>query len=151
MKWFWIAVGVIAALVVAALVIGWLLPEKHTASRHGSFQASPEAVWALMTDVEKFPSWRSDVKAVERLPNRDGRPVWVEEGSSPSSAVTRPVCSSFASRILTCHLAAPGPMPCQQHRAAARSRLRRTEPSIIRFSASCPVLSSATKVLWPLI
>ena len=105
MKWFWIAVGVIAAMVVAALVIGWLLPEKHTASRRGSFQASPEAVWALMTDVEKFPSWRSDVKAVERLPNRDGRPVWVEEGSN--GRITFAVERSDAPRLLVVRIADP--------------------------------------------
>ena len=119
MKWFWIAVGVIAVLVVAALVVGWLLPEKHTASRQASFQASPETVWALITDVEKFPSWRSDVKTVERLPDRDGRPVWVEEGSN--GRITFAVERSDAPRLLVvriadpdCHLAAPGPMPCQQ-------------------------------------
>ena len=100
MKWLWIAAGVIVVLVVAALVVGWLLPEKHTASRHASFQASPETVWALITDVEKFPSWRSDVKTVERLPNRDGRPVWVEEGSNGriTFAVERSDRAPFARR-----------------------------------------------------
>ena len=105
MKWLWIAAGVIAVLVVAALVVGWLLPEKHTASRHASFQAAPETVWALITDVEKFPSWRSDVKAVERLPNRDGRPVWVEEGSN--GRITFEVERSEAPRLLVVRIADP--------------------------------------------
>ncbi len=68
-----------AVLVVVVLLVGWLLPEKHKASRQATFQAPPEAVWALITDVEAFPSWRGDVKTVQRLPDRDGRPVWVEE------------------------------------------------------------------------
>jgi hypothetical protein len=35
-----------------------------------------------LTDVERFPSWRQDVKRVRRLPDRDGKPAWVEEGRS---------------------------------------------------------------------
>jgi uncharacterized protein YndB with AHSA1/START domain len=82
MKWLLVAGAVVAVLVVGLLVVGWLLPEKHTASQHVQLAAPPEAVWALLTNVEAFPTWRSDVKAVERLPDRDGRPVWVEEGSN---------------------------------------------------------------------
>ena len=82
MKWVWIAAGAIALLVVVVLVVGWLMPVKHRASRQAAFQASPEAVWELITKVEAFPSWRGDVKAVEHLPDRDGRTVWAEEGSN---------------------------------------------------------------------
>jgi uncharacterized protein YndB with AHSA1/START domain len=81
MKWILIAGVLVVVLVVAALVVGWLLPEKHHATRHATLPASPEAVWALMTDVDAFPTWRSDVKRVERLPDRAGRPVWIEHGS----------------------------------------------------------------------
>lgn len=81
MKWVLIAGGVIVVIVVAALIVGWLLPEKHTATREATLLASPEAVWALITDVNAFPSWRTDVKSVERLPDRAGRPVWIEQGS----------------------------------------------------------------------
>ena len=103
MKWFWIAAGVIVVVVVATLIVGWLLPEKHTASRHASFQASPETVWALITDVEQFPSWRSDVKTVERLANRDGQPVWVEEGSN--GRITFAVERSDRPRLLVVRIA----------------------------------------------
>ena len=105
MKWFWIAAGVIVAVVVAALIVGWLLPEKHTASRQASFQASPETVWAVITDVHKFPSWRTDVKTVERLPDRDGQPVWVEEGSN--GRMTLAVERSDRPRLLIVRIADP--------------------------------------------
>ena len=81
MKWMLIALVVVVIVVVAALVVGWLLPEKHQASRQATLLASPQAVWTLITDVDAFPTWRADVKKVQRLPDRDGRPVWVEEGS----------------------------------------------------------------------
>ena len=80
------------------LVVGWLLPDRHRASRQATFRAAPATVWELITNVEAFPSWRGDVKTVERLPDRDGRPVWVEEGSNgritwPSTQRNRRACS----------------------------------------------------------
>jgi len=105
MKWFWIAAGAFAVLVLAMFVVGWLLPEKHHASRQATFRASPETLWALITEVDAFPSWRSDVKTVQRLPDRDGRPVWVEEGSS--GRITLAVERSDAPRLLVLRIADP--------------------------------------------
>ena len=85
MKWTTIALIVVLALAaVAALaaLVGWRLPRAHVASRQRTFPVPPEAVWAAITTVEAFPSWRSDVKKIERLPDRDGRPVWIEDGAS---------------------------------------------------------------------
>jgi uncharacterized protein YndB with AHSA1/START domain len=89
----------------AGLLVGWLLPEKHKASRQTTFQVSPETVWALITDVEAFPSSRSDVKTVQRLPERDGQRVWVEEGSS--GRITLAVERSEAPRLLALRIADP--------------------------------------------
>ena len=82
MRWMLIVVGAIGAIAVLALVIGWTLPVRHVASRSASFSASPESVWRAITDVDAFPSWRKDVRKIERLPDRDGRAVWVEEGNN---------------------------------------------------------------------
>ena len=103
MKWVLIAGGVIVVVVVAALIVGWLLPEKHTATREATLLASPEAVWALITDVDAFPSWRTDVKSVERLPDRAGRPVWIEQGSG--GKVTFAVDESTPPRRLVVRIA----------------------------------------------
>jgi uncharacterized protein YndB with AHSA1/START domain len=80
MKLLLIVGGLVLALVVVVLVVGWLLPVKHKASRAATFAATPERVWQLITDIDSFPGWRGDVKAVTRLPDRDGHIVWVEEG-----------------------------------------------------------------------
>lgn len=103
MKWIWIALIVLAVLVLAVMLVGWSLPEKHQASRQATFTAPPEAVWALITNVEAFPSWRSDVKTVERLPDRDGRSVWVEQGSS--GRIPLAVERSEAPRLLVVRIA----------------------------------------------
>ena len=82
MKWLAIAVATIALLVAIAALVGSRLPKSHRASREQVLAASPDAVWAAITDVDSFPSWRGDVKSVRRLPDRDGRQVWIEEGGS---------------------------------------------------------------------
>jgi uncharacterized protein YndB with AHSA1/START domain len=68
--------------VVIVVAVGWMLPVAHVASRSVTVTASPEEVWRIITDVDAFPTWRSDVRKVERLADRDGRAVWVEEGAS---------------------------------------------------------------------
>jgi uncharacterized protein YndB with AHSA1/START domain len=82
MKWLVIAVATIALIGALAALVGSRLPRSHRASREHAFAASPEAVWTAITDVEAFPSWRPDVRKVQRLPDRNGRPVWIEEGRS---------------------------------------------------------------------
>ena len=82
MKWLFVAFLVVAGVVLTVTAIGVLLPKGHVASRRVRLSASPETIWKLITDVEAFPTWRTDVEHVERLPDRAGRQVWVEEGSS---------------------------------------------------------------------
>jgi hypothetical protein len=83
----WIKGGLVVVLVLVAIgtvaaLVGSRLPRAHIASRQRTFPVPPEAVWTAITNVEAFPSWRSDVKKIERLPDREGRPVWIEDGSS---------------------------------------------------------------------
>jgi uncharacterized protein YndB with AHSA1/START domain len=82
MKWILIAVLAIAGVVVLAAAIGSRLPREHRASRAAHVAAPPDAIWAAITDIDRFPTWRADVKSVQRLPDRDGQRVWVEEGKS---------------------------------------------------------------------
>ncbi len=105
MKWILIAAAVIAIVVATVLLVGWLMPEQHRASRQATFQARPEAVWELIRNVEAFPSWRGDVKTVQRLPDRAGWPVWVEDGSS--GRITFAVERAEAPRLLVVRIADP--------------------------------------------
>jgi uncharacterized protein YndB with AHSA1/START domain len=81
MRWIiWIvaAIAIVGALVI---IIGYSLPKAHSASRTARVALPPDAVYALLTDVDKYPSWRPGVKALTRQPDRDGRPAWTEEAS----------------------------------------------------------------------
>lgn len=82
MKWFLVALGILAGCAALVAIVGALLPRAHVASRTLRLRRTPAEVWALMTGVAAFPTWRSSVTHVDMLPDRDGRPAWVEHGSS---------------------------------------------------------------------
>ena len=82
MKWVLVGVIVVALVLALAAFIGSRLGQSHRASVARAFSVPPEVIWTAITDVEAFPSWRSGVKRVERLPDRNGFPVWIEEGRS---------------------------------------------------------------------
>jgi uncharacterized protein YndB with AHSA1/START domain len=79
MRWVvWIVAGLaVVGLVVA--VVGALLPKAHTASRTARIAMPPDVLYTLLSDVDRFPSWRRDLKRLERRPDRDGKPAWIEE------------------------------------------------------------------------
>lgn len=105
MKWILVSALTIAAIVAVAALIGSRLPRSHHASREQTLAASPEAIWTAITDVEAFPTWRKDVKNAHRLPDREGRPVWVEEGRS--GRMTLAVDRMEAPRLLVVRIADP--------------------------------------------
>jgi hypothetical protein len=96
-----IALGVVAALLVLIVVIGYTLPVSHRAQVTATIAAPPEQVYALITDVAAFPAWRTGVRSVELLPSPDGQRRWreaskngaipyvVERQTPPSILVTR--------------------------------------------------------------
>ena len=75
MKWIFIIVGCLAALVAAAAIAGMFLPKVHTASKTLRLKQTPEEVWRAITDYAAMPSWRTDVAKIERLPDQNGHQV----------------------------------------------------------------------------
>ena len=84
MRYVLIAVGVVVALVVIVVVVGYALPVRHHVSRSARFSAAPPALFSTITDVEHFPTWRSDVKRVELVPNGSGPRQFREVGGNGS-------------------------------------------------------------------
>jgi uncharacterized protein YndB with AHSA1/START domain len=62
-------------------------------------------VWDAITGIERFPTWRKDVKNVQSLPDQDGRRMWSEDGSS--GKLTFVVERAEAPRLLVTRLADP--------------------------------------------
>lgn len=81
-RWILIVVGTLVVLFILVLAAGAMVEREHSASRSAVYQRPPQDVWEAITDVEAMPEWRSNVDSVERLPDRDGNPVWSENGST---------------------------------------------------------------------
>lgn len=88
--WLLTPVAALFALLLIVTAIGLLIPRQHVASRTLKTRQSPETLWHVVTDYEGQPTWRKDLKSVERLPVRDGREVWREvyEDGSPLTMET---------------------------------------------------------------
>ncbi len=80
MIWIAYVVGGLVGLVLLMAIAGLMLPKGHTATKRATFRKPASEVWAAITDIDKFTTWRSDLSSVERLPDRDGRPAWREKG-----------------------------------------------------------------------
>jgi uncharacterized protein YndB with AHSA1/START domain len=96
----WI-VGAIVALGLIITIVGWLLPVAHVASASATVSGSPQDVFEVVTQVEKYPTWWNDISRVEMLPPESGRTRFrqhdatgsvvmeVMESTAPSRFVTR--------------------------------------------------------------
>ena len=79
MRWIVYVVAALALMVAIVVIIGAMLPKGHTASRTARIALPPDALYTVLSDVGQYAAWRKDVKSLERLPDRDGRPAWVED------------------------------------------------------------------------
>lgn len=70
----------IALLGIATLVYatGMFIPRDHAVSVRARFARTPSEIWSAITDFDAIPQWWPDVKSVERKPDVDGRPAWIE-------------------------------------------------------------------------
>jgi uncharacterized protein YndB with AHSA1/START domain len=80
-KYLLITAAALGTVVLIVLLVGWSLPVKHSATGEATFNSSPESLYQLITDVDRFPQWRSSVKSIERLPDSAGKKRFREVGS----------------------------------------------------------------------
>jgi uncharacterized protein YndB with AHSA1/START domain len=73
--------AVLVAIILVVTVIGYSLPEDHTATAQRTYDHSVAAVWSMITTVERYPEWRPSVEAVEVLSASGERPKWRETWS----------------------------------------------------------------------
>ncbi len=78
MRWLVLVLALFAALVIAIFIIGAMLPVDHVASVSVVIHQPPEAVWRMINEHAKEPKWRRNLKAIQRLPDRNGHEVWEE-------------------------------------------------------------------------
>jgi hypothetical protein len=78
-RWALIIIAALGGLIAIVALVGASLPRKHTISRTLRVSTPPDALYALLVDVDRYPSWRRDLQKVERLPDRNGMPAWIEQ------------------------------------------------------------------------
>ncbi|MEK6333799.1 MAG: SRPBCC family protein [Acidobacteriota bacterium] len=80
-----IAVSLVALLIIAVAVvvlIGSTLPKDHVASRSIRLQKTRAEVYGVVRDFSSAPSWRTDLKQVELMPQSNGRLHFREDGKN---------------------------------------------------------------------
>jgi polyketide cyclase/dehydrase/lipid transport protein len=79
--WVLISIAILVLSIFGMWIIGARLPKGHVATRAARFRQPPEVVWGALVAVEEMPSWRKELKAIERRPDVNGRPSWIETSS----------------------------------------------------------------------
>lgn len=83
MQWFLVFTAAAAGLILIALLVGWLLPESHTARVEGRVDGTPEEVWSEINHPAAFPEWRPGVESVEVTAEGPGGPThWIERSKT---------------------------------------------------------------------
>jgi hypothetical protein len=75
MKIILIAVSCLVLLMLGILLVGSLLPRRHSASRSAAYQATPEQLYALISGAQ---NWRPDVVHFETVTGEQGRELQKE-------------------------------------------------------------------------
>jgi hypothetical protein len=104
MKWLLIVVLSLLGLVALIVLIGWLLPKGHRATRTVTFRNPPQTVWDLITGP---PLWRPEVKGFQPMPPGDGHRVWRETDSHGQVITYEAIESTPPTRLVT-RIADPG-------------------------------------------
>ncbi len=130
MRGLLILAGALLAVIALTAAIGATLPVRHTASREAVYPASRDSLYALITNVDGFASWRSGLERVEVRPPVAGRARWVEvsgDGAILLEAVESVPGVRRVTRIADPELPFGGTWTFELEEAAGGTRLRITE------------------------
>jgi hypothetical protein len=74
MKYLLLLIGVMICIVLIIVILGYLLPVKHTVSMELSLDAGSKEVWQRLRDIKAYPQWRKRLQSVEMQSDNS----WVE-------------------------------------------------------------------------
>ena len=78
LKWALLLVGSLAALVVVPMAGGMFLPRQHVVTSEAVLSQPIDSVWMVVSDLDDYPGWWSDVKSMERQIGDSARVSWIQ-------------------------------------------------------------------------
>lgn len=87
LAFLWVPMLALLVMILVAAGIGFLLPAQYDGAYSLDLPQPPETVWRAVCDFERYPCGAGSVRAVERLPDREGMPCWREDLGSTSFEV----------------------------------------------------------------
>jgi hypothetical protein len=73
MKWLVRILGAVVVLAALAIAASFTLPAQSKHTRVIALKQTPEAIFTVLSDVGKFPSWNRSLEKIEMLPPIDGK------------------------------------------------------------------------------
>jgi hypothetical protein len=73
MKWLGRLLLFLLIAIVLVVAVAFLLPARMEITRSIALRQTPEAIFTVLSDVEKMPDWNRDLEKVEMLPPADGK------------------------------------------------------------------------------
>ena len=96
-----IVIGVLVVSAVLVILIGYMLPKHHVASRAIIVHRPPGEVFALISDFQHGASWRTDVESVDMLSAAEGQTRFREHVKGAGAITMRVVQSNPPQRLVT--------------------------------------------------
>lgn len=90
MKWIARVLGIVVLVLLLAIAISFALPAQMKHTRVVILKQTPEKVFAVLSDVEKLPTWNRNLEKVELLPPIDGKDAMKQtfKGGTSMTVVT---------------------------------------------------------------
>jgi|GEM_PF-817684 len=73
MRWLIWILSAFLSVVVVAIALSFSLPAKTKLTRAIALKQTPEAVFTVLSDTEKFPTWNRHLEKIEMLPPLNGK------------------------------------------------------------------------------
>jgi polyketide cyclase/dehydrase/lipid transport protein len=75
-KRFFVLLVIAGACAGVFYVIGLVLPRTQSTASRTNFQANPQEVFKVVSDVANWDDWQPNIARVEERPEKNGHPVW---------------------------------------------------------------------------
>jgi len=88
MRWLFSGIGIVVGIVAVLAGVGYSMPNAHVAQAEADYRAEPEAVYAMLADLEAWPTWHPSVGSMTPLDESAGSASWRIRGPDGSMTVT---------------------------------------------------------------